>query len=183
VAVVIGLGQVLFTSIVGYCLALILGLDHLPALYVAVARTFSSTIIIVKLLSDKRELDEPHGRIAVGLLIVQDIVVVIVMIALSAVVGQGQSLAPALVLVALKGAAALAAVAAVVRYMFPRLLPALARSAELLILVAVTWAVLLAAGGEELGFSREVHVRRRGVVGIDPVPGDDRGSAGPIPRG
>ena len=65
----------------------------------AVALTFSSTIIIVKLLSDKRELDEPHGRIAVGFLIVQDIVVVIVMVALSAVVGQGQALGPALALV------------------------------------------------------------------------------------
>ena len=94
VALVTGLGQVLFTSLVGYALARALGLAHLPALYVAVALTFSSTIIIVKLLSDKRELDEPHGRIAVGFLIVQDIVVVIVMVALSAVVGQGQALGP-----------------------------------------------------------------------------------------
>ena len=54
------------------------------ALYVAVALTFSSTIIIVKLLSDKREVDSLHGRIAVGFLIVQDIVVILVMIGLTA---------------------------------------------------------------------------------------------------
>src|SRR5690606_6291331 len=75
VALATGLGQVLFTSVVGYLIALGLGIDPLPALYVAVALTFSSTIIIVKLLSDKRELDDLHGRIAVGFLIVQDIVV------------------------------------------------------------------------------------------------------------
>src|SRR5690606_19294012 len=85
VALATGLGQVLFTPVVGYLIALGLGIDPLPALYVAVALTFSSTIIIVKLLSDKRELDDLHGRIAVGFLIVQDIVVVIALIVLTAV--------------------------------------------------------------------------------------------------
>jgi Kef-type K+ transport system membrane component KefB len=133
------------------------------AIYIAVCLTFSSTIIIVKLLSDKRELDEPHGRIAVGFLIVQDIVVVIVMIALSAVVGQGQALGPALAMVLLKGLAALVTILVVVRYVFPRLLPHMAGSPELLILAAIAWAVLLAAGGEALGFSREVGAFVAGV--------------------
>ena len=84
VALASGLGQVVFTSVVGYLLALLLGLSHVAAIYIAVALTFSSTIIIVKLLSDKREIDALHGRIAVGFLIVQDIVVVLVMIGLTA---------------------------------------------------------------------------------------------------
>ena len=53
------------------------------SVYVAVALTFSSTIIIVKLLSDKKEIDSLHGQIAVGFLIVQDIVAIIVLIALT----------------------------------------------------------------------------------------------------
>ena len=57
------------------------------------ALTFSSTIIIVKLLTDKREIDSLHGRIAVGFLIVQDIVVVLVMIGLSAL-GERRRLEP-----------------------------------------------------------------------------------------
>ena len=84
VALATGLGQVFFTSLIGYFLALALGLEPVAALYIAVALTFSSTIIIVKLLSDKKEIDTLHGRIAVGFLIVQDIVVVLVMIGLSA---------------------------------------------------------------------------------------------------
>jgi hypothetical protein len=63
----------------------VLGFDPVTSLYIAVALTFSSTIIIVKLLSDKREVDSLHGQIALGFLIVQDIVVVLAMIVLSAI--------------------------------------------------------------------------------------------------
>lgn len=72
VALATGLGQVAFTSIVEFFICLALGLSPVTSTYVAVALTFSSTIIIVKLLSDKREVDSLHGRIAIGFLIVQD---------------------------------------------------------------------------------------------------------------
>ena len=75
VALATGLGQLAFTIVIGFALILALGKGVMEALYVAVALTFSSTIIIVKLLSDKRELDSLHGRIAVGFLIVQDLAV------------------------------------------------------------------------------------------------------------
>ncbi|MEQ9568358.1 MAG: cation:proton antiporter, partial [Pseudomonadales bacterium] len=74
VSILTGLGQVAFTSLVGYFIGLAIGLDHITSLYVAIALTFSSTIIIVKLLSDKREIDSLHGQIALGFLIVQDLV-------------------------------------------------------------------------------------------------------------
>jgi hypothetical protein len=85
VALVTGLGQVIFTTVFGFLIGLALGLDPRTAVYVAIALTFSSTIIIVKLLSDKREIDSLHGRIALGFLIVQDVVVVLAMIVLSAI--------------------------------------------------------------------------------------------------
>jgi Kef-type K+ transport system membrane component KefB len=85
VSVMTGLGQVIFTAFFGYLIGLALGLGHITSLYVAVALTFSSTIIIVKLLSDKREIDALHGQIALGFLIVQDLVVVLAMIVLSAI--------------------------------------------------------------------------------------------------
>lgn len=75
-----GLGQVTFTSIFGYLIGLMLGLGHLTSLYVAIALPFSSTIIVVKLLSEKREIDSMHGQIALGFLIAQDLVVVLAMI-------------------------------------------------------------------------------------------------------
>ncbi|ANS32028.1 sodium/hydrogen exchanger (plasmid) [Rhodococcus opacus] len=164
VALATGLGQVLFTSVVGYLIAIALGMESVTAVYVAVALTFSSTIIIVKLLSDKRELEQLHGRIAVGFLIVQDIVVVLVMIALNVFGRQnGDSLAVNIVLVVVKGVGLLAALAVLMRYVLPWLLHHIARSQELLVLFGVAYAVSIAAVSDALGFSSEVGAFLAGV--------------------
>ena len=158
VALVTGLGQVIFTTVFGFGIGLALGLDALTAFYVAVALTFSSTIIIVKLLSDKREIDSLHGRIALGFLIVQDVVVVIAMIVLSAIgVGAGDDAALTDVLVVLGyGLAMLFAVALFIRYVANPLVDRLARAPELLVSFAIGWAALLAAVGHYLGFGKEL---------------------------
>jgi Kef-type K+ transport system membrane component KefB len=167
VALATGLGQVIFTSVIGYGIALALGMDHVPAIYVAVALTFSSTIIIVKLLSDKREIDSLHGRIAVGFLIVQDLVVILAMIVLSAFGVAGAQADGVLwrdiALVVVKGLGLLAGLGALMRYVLPRLLHQLARSPELLMLFAIAWAVALAAFGDYLGLSKEVGAFLAGV--------------------
>ena len=159
VALATGLGQVLFTSLGGFGLARLLGLETTAAIYVAVALTFSSTIIIVKLLSDKREIDALHGRIAIGFLIVQDLAVVLAMIALSAY-GAGaageQTLLWKFGYVILYGIAFLGGVLIMMRRVLPWLLQQLARVPELLVLFAIAWAVGLAAFGDWLGFSKEV---------------------------
>ncbi|MDD2892993.1 MAG: cation:proton antiporter [Halothiobacillaceae bacterium] len=166
VALASGLGQVLFTSVLGYLIALLLGMSHVSAIYVAVALTFSSTIIIVKLLSDKREVDSLHGRIAVGFLIVQDIVVVLVMIALTAF-GQPSSdelhLGWEALKILLKGAGMLVAVVLLMRYVLPGLLRRVAHSSELLMLFSIAWALLGAAAGDALGFSKEVGAFLAGI--------------------
>ncbi len=157
VALITGLGQVLFTSLVGFLLAWLLGMDPTVALYVAIALTFSSTIIIVKLLSDKRELEELHGRIALGFLIVQDIVVVLVMISLSSFGGDREgSVAAQFGLVALQGAALLVGLAIVMRWVLPTAMKYVATSSELLVVTAVAWAVSIAALSSWLDFSVEV---------------------------
>lgn len=164
VALATGLGQVAFTSTVGFFIALALGLEVVPALYVAVALTFSSTIIIVKLLSDKREIDSLHGRIAIGLLIVQDIVVILALIVLSALAADGgQPIAEALAVTVATGVAFLGVLGLLMRFVLPRLLERMARSPELLVLFAIAWAVALAAVGDGLGFSKEVGAFLAGV--------------------
>lgn len=165
VALFTGLGQVIFTSVFGFLIALALGISPIGALYVAVALTFSSTIIIVKLLSDKRELDALHGRIAIGFLIVQDIVVVLAMIGLTAIgqAGETSSMGMEALMVLLKGIFMLLVVALLMRYVIPGLLKRLAYSPELLILFAIAWAVLGASAGEALGFSQEVGAFLAGI--------------------
>jgi Kef-type K+ transport system membrane component KefB len=163
VALATGIGQVLFTSGFGFVIARLLGLEPMAALYVAVALTFSSTIIIVKLLSDKREIDSLHGRIAVGFLIVQDIVVIVVMVLLSAFAGDSGEATQDALRIAGSGIAFVAAVAVLARFVLPWLLDRLARSPEMLMLFAITWAVALAAAGDTLGFSKEVGAFIAGV--------------------
>jgi Kef-type K+ transport system membrane component KefB len=163
VALATGLGQVVSTSVVGFFIALALGFTPVNALYIAVALTFSSTIIIVKLLSDKQEIDSLHGRIAIGLLIVQDIVVVLAMITLTAFGGGEGDFGGELLQVALRGAAFLATIGLLMRYVLPSLLRRLASSPELLVVFSIAWAVALAAAGDFLGFSKEIGAFLAGV--------------------
>ncbi|HCO24474.1 MAG TPA: sodium:proton exchanger [Gimesia maris] len=165
VSLATGLGQVIFTSVIGYVICLALGLSHLSSIYVAVALTFSSTIIIVKLLSDKREIDSLHGRIAVGFLIVQDLVVVLVMIVLTAF-GAGQrsgEWATDIFMVAAQGAALMLVLGLMMRYIIPPVFQRASKSIELLTTLAIAWAIALAAIGDWLGFSKEVGAFLAGV--------------------
>jgi Kef-type K+ transport system membrane component KefB len=158
VALATGLGQVAFTAAFGYLICLALGFDWLTSIYIGVALTFSSTIIIVKLLSDKREIDSLHGRIALGFLIVQDIVVVIAMVVLSAV-GVGvveEGGAGDILRVMASGAGVLALVAVFIRFLAEPVLRHVARSPELMVIFAVGWAAGFAAVGHWLGFGMEL---------------------------
>ncbi len=80
VSLLTGLGQVIFTSVIGFIISLLLGIDFIAAIFVAIALTFSSTIIILKLLSDKGDLNKLYGKIAVGFLLVQDIVATLILL-------------------------------------------------------------------------------------------------------
>ncbi len=164
VAMLTGLGQVLFTSFFGYLIAIGFGFSPMTALYVAVALTFSSTIIIVKLLSDKKEIDSLHGQISIGFLIVQDIVVVLAMILLSAL-GARSAGSPAfdIILVVLKGFGFLMVVGLLMKFVLPRVVKLMGNSQELLILFAISWALTLAAVGDWLGFSKEVGAFLAGI--------------------
>ena len=161
VSLATGLGQVLFTSCIGFLISLALGLDVITSVYVAVALTFSSTIIIVKLLSDKKEVDSLHGRIAIGFLIVQDLVVVLAMMVLSAfgvgIQSEGNSSAlTQIAMVLFYGSVMLVFVGLFIRYVATALVGRIAHSPELLIIFAIGWAALLAALGHYFGFGKEL---------------------------
>jgi len=166
VAVVAGFGQMIMTAVVGYAVALALGMTPMTAFYVAAALTFSSTVIIVKLLSDNREIEALHGRIALGILIIQDIVVVILMIGLTAYRGESDEshIGMQTLQVIGKGIGFLALIAIATRYLLPSLLRSLARWPELLTLFAIAWAIGLASLGTGLGFSKEVGAFVAGVA-------------------
>ena len=167
VSLMTGLGQVLFTSLVGFGISRLLGYDPITALYIAIALTFSSTIIIVKLLSDKQEIDSLHGRIAIGFLIVQDIVVIIMMIILSGLglqqAGGEGSQAFQFAMLGVKSIGLVLLVPLLDRFIFPRLLPKIAVNQELLILFTIAFSVFIAALSEYLGVGKEIGAFIAGV--------------------
>jgi len=163
VAMATGLGQVAFTVVVGFLLCLAMGIAWMPALYVAVALTFSSTIIIVKLLSDKREVDSLHGRIALGFLIVQDLVVVIAMVVLSGI-GVGTQAEDAMLVTGIGLLACLLVAYLFMRFVAERLLQYAAQSQELVLVLTVGWAAGLGAVGHGLGFGMELGGLLAGVT-------------------
>lgn len=83
IALIAGAGQVIFTFIITYFVVGLLGFSKTHTFYIAIALTLSSTIIIVKLFSDKNEMNALHARIALGILLVQDFVAVIALAALA----------------------------------------------------------------------------------------------------
>lgn len=87
VAVAGGVGQLVFTAVGGFLICWVLGFQSMEAIFLAVGLTFSSTVVVVKVLGDKNELDTLYGRIAVGIFLVQDLAVVVALTLLAGLRG------------------------------------------------------------------------------------------------
>lgn len=157
VALLTGIGQIVFTSLFGFLIAVILGFEALPAVYIAVALTFSSTIIMVKLLSEKKDLESLYGRIAVGFLLVQDFVAVAILMFLSGI-GSGSGSAAGFMIIGAKALLIFFIVWLLSRKALPYFFEkVVAESNELLFIASIAWALGVAgfvAG--PLGFSLEI---------------------------
>ncbi|MFZ6015360.1 MAG: cation:proton antiporter [Patescibacteria group bacterium] len=156
ISVILGIGQIAFTSLFGYILATIFGYNWLEALYIAIALTFSSTIIIVKLLSDKKQLQSLHGKISIGMLLVQDAVAVLILVLLAGLQdGSGTGFIE-ISLTLIKGALLVFVTLWVGKTIIPALFSRLARSQELLFIASLAWVLGMAVIVNFLGFSIEI---------------------------
>ncbi len=165
VAVLTGLGQIFFTSIAGFVISTLLGFQPITSLYLALALTFSSTIIVVKLLGEKKDLQSLYGRIVVGFLIVQDFAALILLLVLG---GTKTATASDVFRSLLGWQYALAMVVKVLilvliliwvsKQVFPKFLDKFGKSDELLMIFSLAWALGLSAfmSLPAVGFSLEV---------------------------
>ncbi|MEX1116006.1 MAG: cation:proton antiporter [Akkermansiaceae bacterium] len=160
VAVAAGIGQVVFTAAGGYGLCWLLGFSVMDALFLATALTFSSTVVVVKLLDEKGELNSLYGRIAVGIFLVQDLVVILILTFLAGMTG-GEDLDTATVAAGLGkafgGMALLLALSLLAsKYLLPRPFRWAARSPDMLLVWALSWCFLLVMAAHAFGLSLEV---------------------------
>ncbi len=169
-ALLTGLGQIFFTAAIGFVIVRLLGYGAVAALYVSVALTFSSTIIVVKLLSEKHALDSLYGKITVGVLLVQDFVALgflMLLSSLSSAGGAVVSLSPDQIgFTFVKGTLLLAAVLLCGKYVMPKLLHLAGRSHETLLLASLAWGMGLAAlvALPQIGFTIEIGGFMAGVA-------------------
>jgi Kef-type K+ transport system membrane component KefB len=162
IAVLTGLGQIIFTSVAGFLLARLIGFGGIEAFYIALALTFSSTIIIVKLLTEKRDLDSLYGKVAVGFLLVQDLVAILALIVISSF-GNGDLTAGKFVFTFVEGAIFVAVTLLLSRYVAEHIFNAVAKNVELLFLSSIAWAMIFSSLAVALGFSIEIGAFVAGV--------------------
>lgn len=163
ISLLTGLGQVAFTSIVGFGIATALGFTTITALYLAVAFTFSSTIVILQILYTKKEEETLYGRISTGFMLVQDIVAMVIFLFLGTV-APGASLASFTATVLAKFILLASAVYLLIRYVIPKVDKYFAENRQVLFLFALSICFLFAVGFMQLGFSLELGALVAGIL-------------------
>src|SRR3989344_4213688 len=158
-ALIIGLGQIVFTFLAGFFISSGLGFSQIISLYIATALTFSSTIIVVKLLSDRKDLASLYGKIVTGVLLIQDFFAILVLIILSAFNSNSVALSvETFALVFLKGFLLIVFVAFLSKFVLPGIIHAVSKSSETLFLFSLAWVFGLSAivSSPLIGFSIEI---------------------------
>ena len=157
VAFISGFAQIILTFISTFLLVRVLGFDKIPAIYIGAALSFSSTIIVVKLLSEKKDLTSLYGKITVGILLIQDLFAILILMFMSGV-GKGQDGFVDYSLILFKGILFFGIALFLSKKVLPRFFEKLvASSQELLFIVSISWALGFAAlSSGPFGFSLEI---------------------------
>lgn len=163
ISLITGIGQVVFTSAIGFLIAKFLGFNSVAAIYIAVALTFSSTIIIMKLLSDKKELGRLYGKISIGFLLVQDLIASMALIGITSFVGQDNTSA-ALLQTGTKIFFIGVAFYLITTLVLPKVMGFFAQSSELLFVTALGWGFGMATIAQFVGLSAEIGALFAGVA-------------------
>jgi monovalent cation:H+ antiporter-2, CPA2 family len=171
----IGVGSTLGVILVAWPLALMLGLPAPAALLVAMGLSMSSTAILVRVIGAKREIASSHGRVGLGIAIVQDIAAVVALALVPPIAkwagipsvdilpGTTERMAqlPSWMEFVARGMMGLGGVGVMIlvgKYLLPRLIREVTKvgSAELLLVLAGAVALGAAIGTAALGFSPEM---------------------------
>lgn len=148
VATIGGLLQVFLTFGLGFLIAVTFAIPKLEAVYVGCILAFSSTLVVVKILADKRQLETLHARIIVGILLMQDVIAIFALSILSTA-----QLSPIFLLISiLKGALLLGFMLLMSAYLLPKVFKHAAQSREILLLMALTIMFFFSVFANKVGY-------------------------------
>lgn len=163
ISLITGIGQILFTSIIGFLISKLLGFTTIVSIYIAIALTFSSTIIIMKLLSDKKDTEKLYGKISIGFLLIQDIFAMILLMIVSSFSGGLQSISFSITTI-LYGILFIIIFILISIYILPKLSRFFAKSQEFLFIFSIGWGMGLAALFHYFGLSMEIGALIAGIA-------------------
>jgi len=146
-----GILQIVITFVVGYALAALLGMDHILGIYIGLLVAFSSTMIVTRVMVDRDEINTLHGRIMIGVLILQDLAVILALPLLGNLSGIMDISVLANIIIKGLGLFCLAVV--LNRFIFPKVLDYAAKAREILFLTAISVCFLFIGFSSLLGFS------------------------------
>ncbi len=156
-----GITQMFLLFNLGFLIATYFGFKSLEAVYFGIILTFSSTAVVLKILSDKCELDTLHARLIIGFLLIEDIFVVMVLSILNTI--NEFSIGIMLISIA-KGIGAVIICLLAGKYIFPGIFKFAAKTQELLFLVAVSVLFLFSIFFNYIGFSVVIGSFMAGIV-------------------
>ncbi|RDV10387.1 potassium transporter KefB [Pontibacter diazotrophicus] len=161
-----GATQVLSTIGLVWVVMLLFGFSHGESVFMGFLIALSSTAIVLKILQDKGEINSPQGRVVLGILIFQDIIVVPMMLLTPLMGGETEDIGSALLWMALKGIFVIVFVLISARYLVPMLLYAVAKtkSKELFILCVVVICFAVAWLTSSLGLSLALGAFMAGLI-------------------
>lgn len=161
-----GATQVLVTILLVGLVLMMFNFSAAEGFFVGFLFALSSTAIVLKLLQDKGEINSPHGKVVLGILIFQDIIVVPMMLVAPLMAGGSENIVVELLLMVLKGAFVIVFVLISARYLVPRLLFVVAqtKSKELFILSIVVICFAVAWMTQSLGLSLALGAFLAGLI-------------------
>ncbi len=163
VVILTALASLITIGTLGFTASGLMGFSRTEALIVGFALFFSSTIIIIKILSDKKEQNRLHGQIAIGVILVEDLVATFALLFIVANQGDGLDLGEVGVLLG-RGLLLMAGLLIASTKLLPHISRFMASSQELLFLFAISWGFGIATLFELSGFSIEVGALFGGVA-------------------
>ncbi len=161
VATIGAISQMALFFVLGFATGSFFGFATMTSIYIGLIIMFSSTMVVLKMLSDKKELDTLHSRIVIGILLMQDIVAII---AISLLNQTGKLNLGSLLITLITGAALIGLAYILARFVFPKIFKLAARSQEVLFMISLAVCFTFAFLFHIAGFSMAVGAFIAGVT-------------------
>lgn len=158
--------QVLLTIAVTYLISMQFGMGFVESVFVAFLVSLSSTAIVLKLIQERAEVDSPHGRTSLGILIFQDVIIVPMILVTPLLAGETEKLGESLLVLAAKGIGIILLVMIGAKWIVPQVLYQIAktRNRELFLLGVIVICLAVAWMTSSVGLSLALGAFLAGLI-------------------